>query len=67
MSSKDGILSENLTYLADELEKKRNLRKKIVGAFIYPAVVTVATFGITAFLMIYLFPKIMPVFATRKK
>lgn len=59
-----GILSENLEYLADELQKRQALRKKIVGAFIYPAVVTLATLGITAFLMIYLFPKITPVFAS---
>lgn len=59
-----GILSENLEYLADELKKRQILRKKIIGAFIYPIVVTLATFGITGFLMIYLFPKIMPVFSS---
>ena len=57
-----GILSENLEYLADELKKKQQLKKKVVGAFVYPIVVTFATFGITGFLMVYLFPKIMPVF-----
>lgn len=57
-----GILSENLDYLAEELRKKQLLKKKIVSAFVYPIIVTVATFGITGFLMIYLFPKIMPVF-----
>jgi type IV pilus assembly protein PilC len=57
-----GILSENLEYLAEELKKRQVLRKKIIGAFIYPIIVTLATFGITGFLMIYLFPKIMPVF-----
>src|SRR3990167_11412800 len=40
------------------------LRKKIIGASIYPIVITLATVGITAFLMIYLFPKIMPVFSS---
>ncbi len=59
-----GILSENLEYLADELKKRHALRKKIVSAFIYPAIVTVATLGITGFLMIYLFPKIIPVFTS---
>src|SRR3989344_3573486 len=57
-----GILSENLEYLADELRKRQALRKKIIGAFIYPAIVTMATLGITGFLMVYLFPKIMPIF-----
>ncbi len=57
-----GTLSENLEYLASEMNKRRILTRKITAAFAYPVIVTVATFGITAFLMMYLFPKIMPVF-----
>ncbi|MFZ2716277.1 MAG: type II secretion system F family protein [Minisyncoccia bacterium] len=57
-----GILSENLEYLAEELRKKHELRRKIVGAMIYPIVVLLATFGIIAFLMLFLFPKITPIF-----
>ena len=59
-----GILSENLEYLAEEMKKKQMLRKKIISAFIYPVIVTLATFGITGFLMVYLFPKITPVFSS---
>lgn len=59
-----GILPENLEYLAEELRKRQALRKKIIGASIYPAIVTLATIGITGFLMVYLFPKIMPVFSS---
>ena len=59
-----GILSSNLEYLADELKKRDALRKKVIGAFIYPAVVTLASIGIIVFLMVYLFPKIMPVFSS---
>lgn len=59
-----GTLSQNLEYLSEELKKKLVLRRKIVSAFIYPALIVVATFGITAFLMLYLFPKIMPVFVS---
>ena len=59
-----GTLSQNLEYLADELKKRHALQRKVTGAFIYPAVITVATLGITAFLMLYLFPKIMPVFSS---
>lgn len=57
-----GILSENLEYVADELHKRQALRKKIISASVYPLIVTIATIGITAFLIIYLFPKIMPIF-----
>jgi len=59
-----GILSGNLVYLADEMNKKHILRRKIIGAFIYPIVVTIATIVITVFLMVYLFPKILPLFAS---
>ncbi len=59
-----GMLSENLEYLAEELKKKNTLRKKIIGAFIYPIIITIATFGITIFLIVYLFPKIIPIFSS---
>jgi len=57
-----GVLSENLQYLAQELQKKQSLKRKIIGACVYPIVVVCATVGIVLFLIIYLFPKIMPVF-----
>ena len=59
-----GILSENLNYLADELRKKRELKSKVVGALIYPAVIFCATFGITGLLLVFIFPKILPVFSS---
>lgn len=59
-----GILSENLEYIADELKKRQALRKKIIGASIYPIIVTIATLGIVTFLMVFLFPKILPIFAS---
>jgi type II secretory pathway component PulF len=59
-----GTLSQNLGYLSDELKKRHALKRKVVGAFIYPALISLATLGITAFLMLYLFPKIMPVFTS---
>ena len=61
-----GILSENLEYVAEELKKKQALRKKIIGASIYPIIVTVATIGIVTFLMAFLFPKILPIFSSLK-
>ena len=56
-----GILYENLNYLAEELKKKQELGRKVLGAFIYPIIIMIATFSITAFLTIYIFPKILPV------
>lgn len=58
----NGVLSENLNYLANELNKKSMLQKKILSALVYPIVVAFAIFAIVIFLMVYLFPKIIPVF-----
>lgn len=56
-----GTLSENFKYLAQELEKKSELQKKVVGAMIYPIIVLVATFGITGIMTFFIFPRILPV------
>lgn len=57
-----GTLSENLKYLSEEIDKKRKLRGTIIGAFVYPIIIMVAAFGICGFLVLYLFPKLMPIF-----
>jgi len=61
-----GTLTQNLTYLADELKKKQELNRNIVGAMVYPSFIVVATFGITILLTVYVFPKILPIFASFK-
>ncbi len=57
-----GTLEENLNYLAEELQKKQALRRKLISSLIYPALIVVATFGITGLLTIFVFPKILPIF-----
>ncbi len=57
-----GTLPGNLAYLAEELKKKDALRKKVIGALVYPAVIVVATVGISLVLTVYIFPKIIPIF-----
>jgi type IV pilus assembly protein PilC len=57
-----GTLVDNLNYLAEELKKKETLRKKIMSAMYYPAIITIATLGITGALVAYIFPKILPIF-----
>jgi len=59
-----GVLSQNLRYLAEELEKKDALRKKVVGALVYPIFITLATVGVTGLLTVYIFPKILPIFSS---
>lgn len=61
-----GTLTQNLNYLADELKKKQVLRGKILSSLLYPLIVTIATFGITGFLIVYIFPKITPIFSSLK-
>ncbi|KKT81238.1 MAG: hypothetical protein A3B99_05080 [Candidatus Yanofskybacteria bacterium RIFCSPHIGHO2_02_FULL_44_12b] len=57
-----GILDKNLEYLAEELRKKQELKKKVIGALIYPIFITISTLGIAGFITAYVFPKIMPIF-----
>lgn len=61
-----GTLTKNLEYSAMELKKKHALRRKIRGALFYPVFIICATCGITAVLVFYIFPKIMPVFKSMK-
>jgi len=58
-----GALAKNLDYLAEELRKRRELKRNIFGALIYPAFILFATVGIVMLLAGYAFPKILPVFA----
>ena len=57
-----GNLSSNLEHLALTLKKKQALQRKIVGASIYPLFIIVATVAITIMLIVFVFPKIIPVF-----
>jgi type IV pilus assembly protein PilC len=64
VAENSGTLTENLNYLAVELKKKQELRNKIRGALIYPAIIFIATIGIVITLMVGVFPKILPVFTS---
>lgn len=57
-----GSLSENLAHLAHELQKRHMLRQKIRGALVYPFFVIIATVGVTGMLIMFIFPKLMPIF-----
>src|SRR3989344_6668069 len=57
-----GVLENNLIYLAEELQKKHNLRRKVIGSLIYPVFITVATLGVVGLLTVFIFPKLLPIF-----
>lgn len=57
-----GTLPENLEYIAIELKAKHQLQKQIIQALIYPAIIILATVAISVFLVVVIFPKIIPIF-----
>ncbi len=57
-----GVLDVILQRLADFLEKAQRLRRKIIGAMIYPAVVILIAGGIVTFIMVFVVPKFRQIF-----
>lgn len=56
-----GNLEEVLTILATQLEKDYELKSRVKGAMIYPAVILIAMVGIGALMMIYVVPQVTKV------
>ena len=57
-----GTLADNLEYLATEMEKSFELKKKIKGAAIYPIIILLMTFGLGFVLVYFILPKMMKLF-----
>lgn len=51
-----GRLEKVLNYLADNREKRYELRRKIIGALVYPAVILLSFVGVFVFLMVFVMP-----------
>lgn len=66
VGERSGTLPESLEYVAIELKKKHELRTQILSALVYPLIVVMATIAITVFLIVYIFPKIIPIFLSVK-
>src|SRR5690606_10460649 len=62
-----GQLSRVLSRLADYIERRNALVQKVRLAFTYPAIVTVVAFAIVIFLLAYVVPQIVAVFAQTKQ
>ena len=62
-----GKLGLVLSRLADYIEQRNALTQKIVLAFTYPAIVTMIAFGIVTFLLSYVVPQVVNVFASTKQ
>ncbi len=61
-----GHLDEVLERLADYTEGRELTRQKVLGAMLYPIVLTVMCFGIVTGLLVYVVPKVIEVFDTGK-
>lgn len=57
-----GVLDLILARLADFMEKAARLKKKVIGAMIYPAVVISIAVGIVSMIMIVVIPKFEDIF-----
>ncbi|HEV7816311.1 MAG TPA: type II secretion system inner membrane protein GspF [Janthinobacterium sp.] len=62
-----GHLARVLSRLADYIERRNALVQKVKLAFTYPAIVTVVAFAIVIFLLTYVVPQIVTVFANTKQ
>jgi general secretion pathway protein F len=62
-----GQLARVLSRLADYIERSNALVQKVRLAFIYPGIVTVVAFAIVIFLLTYVVPQIVSVFANTKQ
>jgi general secretion pathway protein F len=62
-----GHLGGVLERLADDLEESQALRAKLIGAALYPAIVTLVAIAIVLFLVSYVVPQVASVFAGTKR
>lgn len=62
VGEESGTLDQNLNYLAEELKKKQSLQRKVWSALIYPLFIVISTFGVTGLIMLFVFPKVLPIF-----
>jgi general secretion pathway protein F len=62
-----GALGLVLERLADDLEARQELKGRLVGATLYPAIVSVIAFIIVIFLVTYVVPQVATVFSSSKR
>lgn len=62
-----GALGQVLERLADDLEQRQALRAKVLGAMLYPAIVSAVAVVIVTVLVTYVVPQIANVFTSSKR
>lgn len=59
-----GTLPENLNYLAEEIKKTQELKSKVKGALVYPAIILIVTIIVVIALLVFVIPRLTPIFAS---
>jgi len=54
-----GTLGKSLVYLADHLERQHNLRSKLQGAMVYPALVITVMMGVFVLITVFIIPQLV--------
>ena len=62
-----GALGQVLERLADDLEARQELKAKLIGATLYPAIVSLIAIVIVIFLVTYVVPQVASVFSSSKR
>jgi general secretion pathway protein F len=62
-----GALGQVLERLADDLEERQALKSKLIGATLYPAIVSIIAVVIVIFLVTYVVPQVASVFTSSKR
>ena len=62
-----GALGTVLERLADDLEERQELKSKLIGATLYPAIVSLIAVVIVIFLVTYVVPQVASVFVSSKR
>ena len=62
-----GALGKVLERLADDLEERQELKSKLIGATLYPAIVSLIAIVIVIFLVTYVVPQVASVFTSSKR
>jgi len=57
-----GSLPDSLSVVSDQMERMYQLKKKVRGALIYPAIIVIAIIGIGILMMIYVVPTLAQTF-----
>jgi type II secretory pathway component PulF len=62
IGEESGTLQENLRYLSDSLRSEYSLRRKIIGALIYPALIMVFALFVVVSITVFILPKLLNLF-----